>query len=80
LTLRRYTALAPLAPITSEWPFKKTDLNCLGKVTHEVEVCRHLIIRINQPIADFDWLPLYLVEYYVCVVRYRGVRAAAPGV
>jgi hypothetical protein len=64
-TLRRYAALAPLVPITSDCRFKKQTSTCLGKVTpHEVEVSRHLIIRINQSIADFDWLSLYLVGYF----------------
>jgi hypothetical protein len=67
-------------PIPSEWPFRKNNRNCIGKATlHEVEVCRHLISRINGLIADFDWRSLYMVGYCEHVVRLQGVGVAARG-
>ena len=38
-------------------------LGCL-RAKDEAEVCRQRIIRINDPIADFDWRTLYMVGYY----------------
>ncbi len=38
------------------------------KTSTEVEVCGQRIIRINGPIADFDWRSLYMVEYYDGIV------------